>query len=157
MWKEIEKYAPLFASAVLTGVDDRGYPLSLRCRPELDLKSRVLRLKASHTTRLLDGPACLLFHSHDERLWNQKSFVLSGELETGGEGWAFRPVRFIPGMGLNGIRSYWSFITKGRRTAKSYLVKRGLPRPKVDWEAFLGWMRDATPPSKGDNVYEHAE
>ncbi|MGD2157773.1 MAG: hypothetical protein PVG14_08285 [Anaerolineales bacterium] len=143
MWKKIEKYAPLFASAVLTGVDEQGYPFGLRCQPKLDLERRLLRVKANNTIRLQDGPACLLFHSHDERLWNQKSFVLSGELEASREGWDFRPVRFIPGMGLSGIRSYWSFITKGRRRAKNYLVKRGLPRPKVDWEAFLGWVKDA--------------
>jgi hypothetical protein len=148
VWKKIEKYAALFASAVLTGVDDQGYPFSLRCQPKLDLESRVLRVRANKITPLLDGPACLLFHNHDERLWNQKSFVLSGELETSGEAWSFRPVRFVPGMGLNGVWSYWSFIIKGRRTAKAYLAKRGLPRPKVDWEAFLSWMEDATPHSQ---------
>jgi len=146
MWKKIEKYAPLFANAVLTSVDDRGYPFSLRCQPKLDLDRRVMRIKTNNTSRLLDGSACLLFHSHDERLWNQKSFVISGELETSREGWDFRPLRFIPGMGLNGIWSYWTYITKGRRTAKNYLAKRGLPRPKVDWEAFLGWMEDAKKP-----------
>jgi hypothetical protein len=140
MWQQIEKYTPLFTSAVLTGIDDQGYPFSLRCEPKLDLENRVLYAPSKVPLILRPGPACLLFHSHDERLWNQKSFLLSGETEISQNAWVFHPRRFIPGMGLKGLWSYLAYNAKGRRTAKTYLAKRGLTRPKVDWDAFIGWM-----------------
>jgi len=33
MWDEIEKYLPVFESAVLNVADAEGYPYSVRCRP----------------------------------------------------------------------------------------------------------------------------
>ncbi|MCC9074657.1 hypothetical protein FKZ61_000820 [Litorilinea aerophila] len=86
------------------------------------------------------GPACLLCHRHDERLWNLKSFVVRGRLLHDKEGWAFTPEKFIPGMGIGGLWGYVRFVLTGRRNTRRYLAARGLPRPKVpwgDWSAVL--------------------
>ena len=68
------------------------------------------------------GPASLLFHSHDEELWNQKVFLLLGRLEGEGPGRAFRPERPVGGIGL---RSAARMLVGARRATKAYLKMRG--------------------------------
>lgn len=136
MWPEIERYLPQFDSAVLTTIDEAGGPFSLRCRPQRTGEDQ-LTLALPESILFLPGPACLLFHWHDERLWNLKSFVLRGTLEKSVAGWTFRPHKFIPGMGIGGLRSFWRLLVQGRRTTNRYLKQRGLSRPAVPWPEFL--------------------
>jgi hypothetical protein len=135
MWSEIKRYLPRFKSAVLTGLDAGGRPFSLRCKPQPDVAGG-LRLDLPGELPFEPGPACLLFHSHDERLWNLLSFVLRGTLETDPQGWVFHPEQFIPGMGIGGLMSFVRFLRHGRRTTRRYLAKRGLPRPRVPWDEW---------------------
>jgi hypothetical protein len=134
MWDEIVRHLAGFPSAVLTAVDETGYPFSLRCTPAPDASTQTLRLHLPEGTGVRVGPAGLLCHRHDERLWNLKSFLVRGELAQDARGWVFRPRRFVPGAGIGGLIGLLRFVRMGRSRARRYLEKRGLPRPAVPWD-----------------------
>lgn len=144
MWPQIEKYLPEFASAVLTGVDHTGAPYSVRCRPVLRAAEQVVQIALPPAAPLQSGPACLLCHTHNARLWNLKSLVVRGQLEqpAGDAAWVFRPESFLPGMGIGGWRSYVHFVRHGRAATRAYFARRGQPTPKVDFETVLTLFGD---------------
>jgi hypothetical protein len=140
MWKQIERYLPEFPTAVLSGLDLAGYPYSVRCRPSLDPARQTLWVQVPDGAALQPGPACLLCHTHDNRLWNLKSFVVRGSLSAEDSGWALYPLEFIPGMGIGGWRSYVKFVWHGRAAARAYFVRRGLPYPAVRWDELMALL-----------------
>jgi len=142
MWDEIVRHLSDFPTAVLTGVDDAGYPFSLRCSPEPDDSTQTLRFRLPEGAGIGIGPASLLCHSHDEQLWNLKSFFLRGELERDAGGWIFRPDRFVPGAGIGGLIGLLRFVRAGRARTKRYLEKRGLARPAVPWDRIHAVWKD---------------
>lgn len=131
MWPEIAKNLAAFETGVLNATDPDGYPYSVRCRPRQDPSAGVLRLDLAGMDEIQPGPASLLFHSHDEKLWNQKVFLLLGELEGVGDSRVFRPERPVGGMGLTNAARMLIGI---RRSTTAYLKKRGLPRPRIPWD-----------------------
>jgi hypothetical protein len=134
VWDEIEEHLPSFESAVLSALDAEGYPYSVRCRPQPDRASKLLRVRLPTGIPVRPGPASLLCHRHDEDLWNLKSFLVRGVLDAlDGEGWIFRPDKLVPGAGIGGPMSMVRFVVGARKNAKSYLESRGLPRPRVPW------------------------
>lgn len=134
MWDDIVKHLVDFSNAVLTGVDEAGYPFSVRCKPEPDSGEQALHVQMPEYANIQPGPAGLLCHKHDEKLWNLKSFILRGSLEGSVHGWVFHPQRFTPGAGFGGLLGDVRFMLSGRRTAKRYLEKRGLERPNIPWD-----------------------
>jgi hypothetical protein len=142
MWREIVEHLADFPTAVLTAVDDTGYPFSLRCRPESDDSTQTLRLRLPEGTKVRTGPAGLLCHRHDEQLWNLKSFFLRGELERDARGWIFHPRGFVPGAGIGGLVGLVRFVRAGRRRTRRYLKKRGLARPSVPWDQIQAVWKD---------------
>jgi hypothetical protein len=99
-------------------VDGDGYPVSMRCAPQLDETEQVLRVSLPEWTRITQGPASLLCHEHNQLLWDLRSFMLRGTLEpTGGETWLFRPTRFVPGIGIGGPAGMVRFALSKRRAA----------------------------------------
>jgi len=134
MWTEIEKFLPQFETAVLNVRDERGYPYSVRCRPEQDRQAGLLRLGLAEGTLAGPGPASLLCHSHDEGLSNQTVFFLKGKTEATEEGYAFRPEKFVPSIGTGGLRGTLRMITGARKATAAYLKKRGLERPRIPWD-----------------------
>jgi len=135
MWADIVKRLPRFASAVLTGLDNSGDPVSIRCQPTLDHQAHALRIAVPPGMEMVRGPAGLLCHQHDEQLWKLNSFLLRGTLERTGQEWVFRPRQFVPGMDttpLNNLR----LLRRGRRTARRYLAARGLQRPTIPWDHY---------------------
>lgn len=135
MWPEIVKRLPRFASAVLTGLDSCGDPVSVRCQPTLDHQAQVLRVLVPDGLGMVPGPAGLLCHRHDEQLWRLKSFLLRGTLEPIGHGWVFRPRQLVCGMDTTPL-SNLRLLRSSRRTAKRYLATRGLRRPTIPWEHY---------------------
>lgn len=135
MWPEITRRLSHFASAVLTGLDAAGDPVSVRCQPTLDHHARVLRVAVPEGLGIVAGPAGLLCHHHDEQLWSLRSFLLRGTLEQTGHGWVFRPRRLVSGMDTTPL-SNLRLLRKGRRTAKRYLAARGLRRPPIPWDHY---------------------
>ncbi len=134
MWDDLVRHLADFPTAVLTAVDDTGYPFSVRCVPETDATMQTLRFGLREDTRIRVGPASLLCHRHDEQLWNLKSFMVRGCLERDAQGWVFRPYRFVPGAGIGGLLGLFRFVRDGRRRTRRYLEKRGLARPAVPWD-----------------------
>lgn len=135
MWPEIVKRLPRFASAVLTGLDASGDPVSVRCRPTPDHHAQVLWVAVPEGLGMVAGPAGLLCHHHDEQLWGLKSFLLRGGLERDGRGWVFRPCQLVPGMDTT-LLANLRVLRNGRRTAKRYLAARGLRRPTIPWAHY---------------------
>lgn len=140
MWQQIEKYLPGFPSAVLSGLDMSGDPYSLRCRPVLEPVQQRLRLSLFAAPALQPGPACLLCHRHDERLWNLKSFVVRGTLERDGPDWVLSPHQFIPDMGIGGWRSYVHFVRHGHAATRAYFARRDQPYPVVRWDQLMALL-----------------
>jgi hypothetical protein len=134
MWKLLTKYLKSFSSAVITGIDAEGYPFSARCIPQLDQTRRALWVEFPPGAPVQPGPAGLLCHSHDERLWKLRSFLVNGRLEKNEDGWLFFPLRFIAGEGLHGRLSLLVTLFHARRNTRRYLTKRGLSRPKIPWK-----------------------
>jgi hypothetical protein len=134
MWDDIVRNLADFPTAVLTAVDDTGYPFSVRCTPEPDDSTQTLRFHLPEGTGIRVGPAGLLCHRHDEQLWNLKSFLVPGNLERDARGWMLRPRRFVPGAGIGGLLGLLRFVRAGRRRTRRYLEKRGLARPTVPWD-----------------------
>jgi hypothetical protein len=134
MWGEIEKYLPQFSSAVLTAVDAQGYPVSVRCQPRPDATAQILHISIPANLEMQPGPTGLLCHSHDEKLWNLKSFSVRGILEIAGDEYILRPLQILPGVGMGGPLSTMRMLFESPRKAKHYLQKRGLPQPNIPWE-----------------------
>ena len=135
MWPEIVKRLPGFASAVLTGLDRDGDPVSVRCQPILDQQAQVLWVQVPDGLGMVAGPAGLLCHHHDEQLWGLKSFLLRGTLEPTDHGWVFRPRQLVLGMDTTPL-SNLRLLRNCRRTAKRYLAARGLRRPTIPWAHY---------------------
>jgi hypothetical protein len=134
MWDEILKHLGDFSSAVISGVDRLGYPVSVRCKPEPDDSAQVLRVQLPGSAGIEAGPASLLCHRHDEKLWDLKSFLVRGSLEQDASGWVLRPSAFVPATGIGGWVALVRFIRDGKRTSSRYLKKRGWPRPRIPWD-----------------------
>jgi hypothetical protein len=135
MWAEITGHLYEFESAVLSGLDEAGYPFSVRCRPYPDASgTEALKIWLPPGTPVRPGPASLLCHSHDENLWNLKSFLVRGALVKDAGGWSFEPCRFIPGMGIGGLPAMIRFFISSRRKASRYLKERNLARPSIPWD-----------------------
>ena len=83
---------------------------------------------------LRPGKASLLCHSHDEQLSKLRSFVVTGELTGEGDSWTLHPSRFIPAADPKGPLSMVKTIRALRGTARRYLDRRGLSRPRIAWE-----------------------
>jgi hypothetical protein len=141
MWDEVAKEIESFPTAVLTTVDDDGYPFSLRCRARFDASRQVIELDVPAGREVAPGPADLLWHRHDLKLWNLREFVVQGDLERGAAGWTLRPMRLLGGQGAGGLLGQLRSVTRYRKTAARYLAKRGLARPAVDWDS-VNRLRD---------------
>jgi hypothetical protein len=135
MWAEITRHLYEFESAVLAGLDEEGYPFSVRFRPYPDASgAEVLKVWLPPGTPVRPGPASLLCHSHDENLWNLKSFLVRGVLVKDAGGWSFEPGQFIPGIGVGGLPAMIRFFFSSRRKTSRYLQKRNLARPSIPWD-----------------------
>jgi hypothetical protein len=134
MWSDIVKQLGQFPNAVLTGKDRNGYPFSIRCTPQVDEDQQVLIVPPFSEEHIQEGPAGLLYHSHNEALWDLKSVQILGELRQTEGKWVFYPERFIAGAGLQGPLDQMRQLFKARADAQRYLEKRGLLRPKVRWD-----------------------
>lgn len=134
MWAEFIKVLPTFHSAVLTGFDSTGYPLSIRCHPQIDEQMQTLRLSIPTTVDLSSGPASLLVHAHNEKLWDLRSYLVRGQLQREGETAYLVVEKFSPGAGMGAPWQMITLIRNMRRTAANYLQKRNLSRPTIPWD-----------------------
>jgi len=141
MWDEIVRQLQEYDSAVLTVVNEDGYPYSIRCTPTPDPENKILRLELPDIESIKQGRAGILWHKHNEQIFNMSSFGVRGSLQRDERGWYVLPKRHIPGAGL-AITDLLNMVRDGRRTAKKYLAKRGLPRPKIPWKRVQAFYQD---------------
>ena len=158
MWAEVTKHLYQFESAVLSGLDEAGYPFSVRCRPYPHASgAEVLTVWLPPDTPLRPGPASLLCHSHDENLWNLKSFLVRGVLVRDAGGWTFQPGQFIPRVGIGGLPAMIRFLARSRRNAGRYLKKRGLERPRIPWDEINAAKKAVSPQRSANSQKQNAD
>jgi hypothetical protein len=143
VWTDLARILDRFPSAVLTASDAEGYPFSVRCHPSPDAATRSFQLELPGDLPLQPGPAGLLWHRHDDHLWNQLSYTTRGRLERADSGWRYTPTHYTPGLGLGGTLAFVRFLIGARGTTNRYLTRRGLPRPHVPWRAICAIKAEA--------------
>jgi hypothetical protein len=124
-----------YSSAVLNGRDNEGYPYSVRCHPQPDSAARTL-LITDVVAPLIEGPASLLCHEHDDFLWRQRAVLTRGRIVRAGVDWRFTPDKVIPGLSQNPL-ALGRFFLHARGVAAGYLAKRNLPRPVIPWDDII--------------------
>ena len=133
MSAEAAKWLNKFDEAVLTVVDSDGYPASVRVDPrDYDVATGELPTTLPDELHAAEGPANLLCHSHDEKMWNIQMVSLKGHVEKRQDAWIFVVEDFQPPSKL----VFLSFIGGARKAGTKYLEKRGLKRPEVNWTAI---------------------
>src|SRR5215213_11766696 len=123
-----------YPSAVLATCSDDGMPSLRRVHVAGPGAAGRLRLDVPPDDQLREGPASLLAHGHDEQLWSLRSVVVTGELMAA-DGWVFRPERIVGGGGSVNPVALVRELGRLRSTAKGYLEKRSLPRPRIAWSS----------------------
>ncbi len=148
-WDELCRLMAEYPSAVLSTVDETGFPVSVRCRPVPDRDVGGLQVQVPGELPVRPGPASLLWHKHDAELWHQRSFLVRGRLAQIDGVWWVMPNRLVPGIGYGGIRGTIRFARDARRTAGRYLAARNLPRPSVPWDEINAVKKDALGKRRG--------
>jgi hypothetical protein len=135
-YAEVVRRLPTYRSAVLGVQRGDDLPSLRRVQVAVDAGARTFRLEDPTGEPLSAGPASLLLHRHNDRLWDLHNFVVLGELAHHDDGWVFVPTRFVRGSdGLDPVavvRAVWQM----RRSADRYLSRRKLDRPQIDWDEF---------------------
>ncbi|MEU3723194.1 hypothetical protein [Streptomyces sp. NPDC031705] len=143
VWHEIDTYLHLFSNPVLSFRDTGGFPFSLRCRPRQDRDTGLMLIDLPQGTPVAEGPAWLLWHSHDEDFGSLQALAVSGDLASRGDRWSFRPERVLPGPGL-GPEGWAGVVEKIERDTDRFLESRGLTAPRdIDWAALERIAADA--------------
>ncbi|PWI15797.1 pyridoxamine 5'-phosphate oxidase [Streptomyces sp. Act143] len=120
-----------FPTAVLGARDASGAPLLMRTPVQATPEGFLVQ--TADDCDVVAGPASLLVHRHDDRLAGLYNALVRGELRRSGEdGWLLVPHRVIEPSGDGGART----LRTARRATNTYLRKRNLDRPKVDWPAL---------------------
>ncbi|MEV0637747.1 pyridoxamine 5'-phosphate oxidase family protein [Streptomyces sp. NPDC050619] len=124
-----------FPTAVLGARDAHGAPLLMRTRTVARPDGFLVEPAAD--CDVVPGPATLLVHRHDDRLADLYNALVRGELRQSDDGdWLLVPHRVIELSGDGSPRGQVRLLRTVRRTTKAYLRGRGLPRPRVDWQAL---------------------
>jgi hypothetical protein len=126
---------PGYRSAVLATVDEHNAPYLLRVRPEVDSDSGTFLLDVPPGAQPRSGPASMLCHSHDAKLWSLRSFIVVGHLEERDGRWALTCHRYVPGMSRNPLRAV-AMVRRCRRTSRDYLQRRQLSTLSVMWNEY---------------------
>jgi hypothetical protein len=132
VWAEAAKWLNKFDEAVLTVLDADGYPLSVRVNPRAyDGATGELPTTLPAEPRAAEGPADLLCHYHDEKMWKIKAIQIRGRIAKRDGAWMFQSTGFDAPPKL----AFLSFVKGARTSAQKYLDRRGLQRPAVNWAA----------------------
>jgi hypothetical protein len=142
MWAEAAKALGTFPEAVVTAVDADGYPVSVRqAAPRYDAGTGRMLVAWPEHVAVTEGPASLLCHYHDDKLWNIRIAQIKGRLERRGNDWLFVSTAFTPPSGT--LLTLWRAAKSSRAAGLRYLNKRGLERPTVNWAALKEIRRRA--------------
>jgi hypothetical protein len=127
MWAEAARWVAKFPEGVVNTLDGAGYPVSVRqLALPYDAGTGTMAVVMPESLGAVAGPASLVCHFHDEKMWSLRSILLKGRLERREGGWQFVTTSFTP-------PSMWKMIKGVRQSTRQYLQKRGLAMPKVDY------------------------
>ena len=140
MWAEAAKWLGKFDETVLTGLDADGYAVSIRVDPaKYDATAGTLPAVFPTGLNVVAGPANLLSHSHDDKMWHLNMIQVKGRLERRGDNWIFQSTKFDAPAKL----AFVKFLRGNSAAAQKYLDRRGLKRPPVNWTAVKEVQRRA--------------
>ncbi|WP_238994601.1 hypothetical protein [Mycolicibacterium chubuense] len=126
---------------MLTALDAHGYPVSVRVSTRgYDAATGELAAELPEGLGTAEGPANLLCHYHDDKLWHLDSTHVTGLLRRRGDNWVFVSEKFTPQTRFEMV----SFLRGAHASAQRYLDRRGLARPAVNWAAVEGIRRGTT-------------
>jgi Pyridoxamine 5'-phosphate oxidase len=93
---------------------------------------------AAPGTDLIDGPASLLVHRHDDKLSKMSFALVRGQISRSGTAadWFF-----VPGRVVNPAGSPLQTLRNARTASARYLSTRSLPRPAVPWDEYRALAR----------------
>ncbi|MET8947228.1 pyridoxamine 5'-phosphate oxidase family protein [Streptomyces sp. NPDC004542] len=128
-------------SAVLAARDASGAPVLARTVPRPTPSGYLVDVPADCPVE--DGPAGLLVHRHDERLNHMYNAFVRGTVERTEAGWLLVPSTVIEPMGSGRARDALRVLRQTKRSTDRYLARRGLSRPKVEWDRFHTLARSA--------------
>ncbi|GAA4609387.1 hypothetical protein BJY16_007300 [Actinoplanes octamycinicus] len=125
-----------YRSVVLTATDALGAPVLVRT--SVTAEPDGYRVAVPDDVPVREGPAGLLVHRHDDKLWNLHNANIRGHLVADGKGWLLAPARLVE-PGQRHRRSVFEPIRIGREcqaTTRRYLARRNLARPAIPWGAY---------------------
>ncbi|MHB9858622.1 pyridoxamine 5'-phosphate oxidase family protein [Streptomyces sp. YIM S03343] len=123
-----------YPTAVLAARDASGAPVTARVRP--------VPTDAGFAVRVPDdcaatpGPASLLVHRHDERLNHMRNALVRGRLTETGNGLVLEPAMVVEPMGSGRPGDALRVLRRTQQSTDRYLERRGLQRPRVQWDRF---------------------
>ncbi|GAA0274635.1 hypothetical protein GCM10010302_10270 [Streptomyces polychromogenes] len=121
-------------SAVLAARDASGAPVLARTRPRPTRSGYLVEVPADCAVE--PGPASLLVHRHDALLNHMYNALVRGDLRHTDEGWLLTPSTVIEPMGSGRASDALRVLRQTKRSTDRYLRRRGLRRPKVQWDRF---------------------
>jgi hypothetical protein len=105
----------------------------LHAHPDLcDAATDRLPAPLPSAFHVVEGPANVLCHSHDEKMWHLNAIQIKGRLESREGGWVFQSTNFDAPSKL----VFFQFLANTRTAGQKYLDKRGLQRPAINWTAI---------------------
>ena len=136
-YAQLARKLPPFRSGVLSWSAGAEPPVVRRVRLSADPVEQQLRLTTLGGAQPPTGPASLLAHYHDEKMWDLRQTAALGQVVAAGDGVAFRPERLLPAPAFDaGPLARLSLLRDLRRTGRRYLERRQLSRPRVAWDEF---------------------
>ncbi len=124
-------------SAVLGAPDESGRPVLFRVQADPDQTAGGYRVEVPDGLAVLDGPASLLMHRHDEQVAGQDNALVRGRLVTDDAGQRlFRPERLVQPMRMRTPLDLIRLIRVNKRATRVYRSRRGLEREPVQWRQF---------------------
>lgn len=128
-------------SAVLAARDASGAPVLARTVPRATQAGYLVEVPVDCPVE--GGPAGLLVHRHDERLNHMYNAFVRGTVERTEAGWLLVPSAVIEPMGSGRASDALRILRQTKRSTDHYLARRGLSRPKVEWDRFRTLVRSA--------------
>lgn len=137
MWKRAKKDLSKYPEAVLNAKDAEGRGVSVRQRElAFDVATGTMPVKLPSSLGAVAGPATLLGHFHDDKVWNMHTMSIRGTLEQRAGQWVFVASSYQPARIMD-------FLRGTRVSARKYLERRGLPWPKPNYEVINRLFEEA--------------
>lgn len=126
-----------YPTVVLAARDASGAPVLVRTSASDGPDG--FRIALPDDVAVVEGPASLLVHRHNDQLWNLYNASIRGTLHRDDAGgWTLRPVRLIePGARhRGGITDPIRIVRSSRAATRAYLEKRNWNRPAIPWNDY---------------------